>query len=144
MTPARSTDSPRHSSGVGADGAGGNGRPPAWTDDFTDLTHERRRLFAELFGTFLLVVVAAGGAVVGAQSGAPGRSGVVVAPGLLVMAVILAFGKISGAHLNPVVTVAFSLRGDFQWRRVPGYVAAQTLGGVAAALLLRMTFGPFW
>ncbi len=142
MTPARSTDSPRHSSGVGADGAGGNGRPPAWTDDFTDLTHERRRLFAELFGTFLLVLVAAGGAVVGAQSGTPGRSGVVVAPGLLVMAVILALGKISGAHLNPVVTVAFSLRGDFQWRRVPGYVAAQTLGGVAAALLLRMTFGP--
>ncbi len=142
MTPARSSGSPRSTSGARYGGEEGTGGPPAWTDDFTDLTHERRRLFAELFGTFLLVLVAAGGAVVGAQSGTPGKSGVVVAQGLLVMAVILAFGKISGAHLNPVVTVAFALRDDFQWRRVAGYVAAQTLGGVAAALLLRVTFGP--
>ena len=111
-------------------------------EDFSDLTHERRRLFSELFGTLLLVLVAAGGAVVGAQSGTPGKSGVVVAPGLLVMAVILSLGKISGAHLNPVVTLAFALRRDFQWRRVPGYLTAQTVGGLAACLLLRVTFGP--
>lgn len=115
---------------------------PGWMEDFSDLTHERRRLFAELFGTFLLVLVAAGGAVVGAQSGTPGKSGAAVAPGLVVMAVILSLGKISGAHLNPVVTVAFAVRRDFQWRRVPGYLAAQTAGGIAACALLRATFGP--
>lgn len=114
---------------------------PTGMEDFSDLTHEGRRLCAEVFGTFMLVLVAAGGAVVGAHSGTPGRSGTVVAPGLVVMAVILSLGKISGAHLNPVVSLAFALRGDFQWKRVPGYIAAQTVGGVVACLLLRLTFG---
>ena len=116
-------------------------RQPAWGRDFTDLSQEWRRLFGELFGTFLLVLVGAGAAVVDATTGTIGRTAAVVAPGLLVMAVILAMGAVSGAHLNPVVSLAFALRHDFQWRRVPGYVAAQTLGGVLAALLLRATFG---
>jgi aquaporin Z len=64
-----------------------------------------------------------------------------VAPALTVMAVILFMGAVSGAHLNPIVSVAFALRGDFLWRRVPGYISAQLLGALAASLLLRATFG---
>jgi aquaporin Z len=116
-------------------------REPAWARDFTDLSHEWRRLFGELFGTFLLVLVAAGGAVLDAKTGNIGRAASVVAPGLMVMAVILSMGAVSGAHLNPVVSLAFALRRDFQWRRVPGYVLAQLAGAVLACLLLRLTFG---
>jgi aquaporin Z len=52
------------------------------------------------------------------------------------MAVILFMGAVSGAHLNPGVTLAFSLRGDFPWRRVPGYVIVQLLGATLASLVL--------
>ena len=65
----------------------------------------------------------------------------VVAPGLMVMAIILFMGATSGAHLNPAVSIAFAARGDFPWRRVPGYILAQLLGGVLAALSLAALFG---
>lgn len=65
----------------------------------------------------------------------------VTAPALTVLAVILFMGAVSGAHLNPVVSIAFALRGDFGWRRIPGYVVAQLAGAVLAAVLLRVTFG---
>ncbi|MDP9115695.1 MAG: aquaporin [Actinomycetota bacterium] len=117
-------------------------REPAWARDFTDLTHEWRRLFSEMFGTFLLVLVGAGAGVVNARSGHEiGRVAEVVAPGLTVLAIILFMGAVSGAHLNPVVSLAFALRGDFQWRRVPGYLVAQLAGAVLAALVLRASFG---
>jgi aquaporin Z len=64
------------------------------------------------------------------------RTAAVVAPGLMVMGIIMFMGKISGAHLNPAVSVAFSLRGDFPWRRVPGYVVVQLIGATLAALLV--------
>jgi aquaporin Z len=96
----------------------------------------------ELFGIFLLVLVAAGGAVVNAKSlGSVPLDARVVAPGLMVMAVIYFMGTVSGAHLNPAVTFAFALRRDFPWRRVPGYLAAQLLGSGLAAGFLRATFG---
>ena len=65
----------------------------------------------------------------------------VVAPGLMVMAIILFMGNVSGAHLNPVVSIAFAARGDFPWRRVPGYIIAQLTGSVVACLFLFSTFG---
>jgi len=65
----------------------------------------------------------------------------VVAPALMVMAVILFMGAVSGAHLNPAVSFAFALRGDFPWRRVPAYVIAQFAGAAAAALLLWALIG---
>jgi len=100
------------------------------------------RLFSELFGTFLLVLAAAGAGVVNAQSdGAISRAAGVTAPGLMVMAVILFMGAVSGAHLNPGVTLAFSLRGDFPWRRLPGYVVAQLAGASLACLFLAAVFG---
>jgi aquaporin Z len=110
--------------------------------DFHDPRFEGRRLFSELFGTFFLVLVAAGGAVVNAQSGGQIPLAVrVTAPGLMVMAMILFMGAVSGAHFNPVVSVGFALRGDFPWKRVPGYLAAQLIGSILAVLFLRATLG---
>jgi aquaporin Z len=117
-------------------------RAPGWARDFNDLSHEWRRLFSEGFGTFLLVLVGAGAPVVDAAShGQVGRTAAVIAPALTVLAVILFMGAVSGAHLNPIVSIAFALRGDFQWRRVPAYVVAQVVGALAAAAVLRATFG---
>src|SRR3954466_15509764 len=108
-----------------------------WSHDFDDVRLEWRRLFSEFLGTFLLVLVGAGGAVVDAASGGQiGRAAGVAAPGLLVLAVILFMGAVSGAHLNPAVTLAFALRGDFPWKRVPGYIVVQLVGASVAALFL--------
>jgi len=113
-----------------------------WSRTFDDPALEWRRLFSEFLGTFLLVLVGAGGAVVDAVSGGQiGRAAGVTAPGLLVLAVILFMGAVSGAHLNPAVTLSFALRGDFPWRRVPGYIGIQLVGAAAACLLLRIVFG---
>ena len=89
--------------------------------DFQDPHQEWRRLFSELYGTFLLVLVAAGGGMMGeAFPNTITRTAAVVAPGLMVLAIIMFMGKVSGAHLNPAVSVAFSLRGNFPWRRRAG------------------------
>jgi len=109
-------------------------------DDFADPNQEWRRLVSELFGTFLLVLVAAGGGMMGqAFPQTISRTAAVVAPGLMVLGIILFMGKVSGAHLNPAVSIAFSLRGDFPWRRVPGYVVVQLLGATLAAWFLQAT-----
>src|SRR6202051_4622576 len=77
--------------------------------DFLDHTLEWRRIFAETWGTFLLVVVAAGGDVVAARSGGAVTPGMrAVAPGLMVMAIIDFMGAVRGAHLTPAVTFAFA------------------------------------
>jgi aquaporin Z len=86
-------------------------RPEApWARDFLDPANELRRLFSEVLGTFFLVLVAVGAGVVGAASGVPiSRAAAVTAPGLILMAIILSMGKVGGAHLNPVVSLAFAL-----------------------------------
>ena len=105
--------------------------------DFNDPRQEWRRLFSELLGTFFLVLVAAGGGMMGhAFPGTISRTAAVVAPALMVMAIILFMGKVSGAHLNPAVSIAFALRRDFPWRRVPGYIVVQLAGATLAALFL--------
>lgn len=108
--------------------------------EFSNPRLEYRRLFAELLGTFLLVLAAAGGALLHGR-GQISLAAAVVAPGLMVMATILFMGAVSGAHLNPVVSLAFALRGDFPWRRVPGYVLAQLVGATLACLFLLALFG---
>jgi aquaporin Z len=106
--------------------------------DFFDDKYEGRRLFSELLGTFLLVLVAVGGGMVSARFGgnAVPYGAKVVAPGLMVAAIILFMGTVSGAHLNPAVSVAFAARGDFPWKRVPAYIVAQFVGAILATLLL--------
>ena len=64
------------------------------------------------------------------------RTAAVVAPGLMVLGIILFMGKVSGAHLNPAVSLAFAARGDFPWRRVPGYIVVQLVGATFAAWLV--------
>ncbi len=105
--------------------------------DFNDPHQEWRRLFSELLGTFFLVLAAAGGGMMShAFPGVISHTAAVTAPALTVMGIILYMGKVSGAHLNPAVSIAFSLRRDFPWRRVPGYVVAQLAGATIAALVL--------
>lgn len=111
--------------------------------DFEDERLEYRRLFSEAWGTFLLVAVAAGGGVVGAQpyGSALTLATKALAPGMMVMGIIFFMGTISGAHLNPAVTLAFAVRGNFPWKRVPGYIVAQFVGAVLACLVLQWLFG---
>jgi aquaporin Z len=109
-------------------------------DDFDDPKLEYRRLFSELLGTFMLVLVAAGGGILHAK-GQISLTAAVVAPGLMVAAIILFMGAVSGAHLNPAVSLAFAVRGDFPWRRVPGYIVVQLLGATLACLFLLAVFG---
>jgi aquaporin Z len=110
--------------------------------NFDNPALEWRRLFSEILGTFLLVLVGAGGGVVSAVSnGAISRAAAVTAPGLMVLAIILFMGAVSGAHLNPAVSIAFAARGDFPWLRVPGYIIAQLMGSTLAVLLLWALFG---
>ncbi len=109
-------------------------------EDFNDPGLVYRRWFAEALGTFMLVVVAAGGGILHAK-GQISLSAAVVAPGLMVMAIILFMGAVSGAHLNPVVSIAFALRGDFPWKQVPGYIVVQLLGATLASLFLLAVFG---
>ncbi len=108
--------------------------------DFDDPKLEYRRLFSELLGTFFLVLVAAGGGILHGE-GQISLAAAVVAPGLMVMGIILFMGGISGAHLNPGVSLAFAVRGDFPWKRVPGYIIVQLVGATLACLFLLAVFG---
>jgi aquaporin Z len=111
--------------------------------EFDDSRLEYRRLFSEAWGTFLLVLVAAGGGVIGATAfgGDLTLAMKALAPGMMVMGIIFFMGTISGAHLNPAVTLAFAVRGNFPWRRVPGYIVAQVVGAIAAAAFLQAMYG---
>ena len=93
-----------------------------------------------MLGTFALVLVAAGGGLLHAK-GQISLAAAVVAPGLMVTAIILFMGAVSGAHLNPAVSLAIALRGDFPWKRVPGYIIIQLAGATLACLFLRWIFG---
>ncbi|WP_207203794.1 MIP/aquaporin family protein [Actinomyces minihominis] len=110
--------------------------------NFEDPKRGPRRIVAEFVGTFFLVLVAAGGPMMNvAVEGSVERAVATIAPGMMVMAIIMAFGKVSGAHLNPAVSLAFALRGDFPWPRVVPYVVTQILGASAAAYFLTAVLG---
>jgi MIP family channel proteins len=100
-----------------------------------------RRLAAEALGTFALVFFGAGSVMVAAEHGSFGQLGIGLAFGLVIAAMVYALGHISGAHLNPAVTFAFSLSRHFPRRLVAGYWLAQAAGAIAAAFLLRASLG---
>ena len=100
------------------------------------------KLLAEAIGTFALVFAGCGAIVVDQLSGGNiSHTGVSLTFGLVVMVMVHATGHISGAHLNPAVSVAFAVTGRFPWREVPAYIASQIVAALAAAGLLFALFG---
>jgi glycerol uptake facilitator-like aquaporin len=104
---------------------------------------ELRRVTAELLGTAFLLAAVVGSGIVTATDG-PASVQLfqhAVAVGAALGALILAFGPVSGAHFNPVVTLADAVFGGMPWRRVPGYIGAQLLGGVLGVVITATSFG---
>jgi aquaporin NIP len=100
-----------------------------------------RSLAAEAIGTFALVFAGAGAIMVDAKTHQLGHVGVAITFGLVIMAMIYAVGHISGAHFNAAVTFSFALTRHFPWSRAVGYWAAQFVGALAAAAVLRGSLG---
>lgn len=115
------------------EGSAPDGAPPA--------ASPVRRGLAEALGTFALVAVGPGAAMVAARTEAFGHLGVAFAFGLVVTVVVAAGGPLSGAHINPAVTLGLWATGRFPAREVAGYVAAQCAGAVAAAYALGWILG---
>jgi len=99
-----------------------------------------KKLLAEFLGAFGLVFAGTGAIVINDQTGALGHPGIALTFGLIVLAMIYCFGDVSGAHMNPAVTIGFAAAGRSQWREVPGYIGAQVLGALAASGLLKFLF----
>lgn len=101
------------------------------------------RLIIEYVGTFFLVTVAAGSGVINhyAGGGPISRTAAVIAPGAVVMAMIYALGPLSGLHINPAVTLAFTARGVFKVAWVVPYLIVQFAGAISAALFLQGMYG---
>ena len=97
-----------------------------------------KKLFAEFFGTFWLVLGGCGSAVLAAAFPELGIGfvGVSLAFGLTVLTMAYAVGHVSGAHFNPAVSVGMAAAGRMPWGNVPGYVISQVVGGIAGAAIL--------
>jgi aquaporin NIP len=106
------------------------------------MQRDPRRYVAEALGTFALVAIGPGASMVAAKTGAFGHAGVALAFGLAVTLIVAAFGHLSGAHVNPAVTLGFWSVRRFPGREVLPYVVSQCLGAVIAALVLRWLLGP--
>lgn len=99
------------------------------------------KLLSEFLGTFTLVFAGTGAIIINDVSGGViGHAGIALTFGLVVMAMIYTFGDVSGAHLNPAVTLGFAVAGRFEWKAIPGYVLAQIAGALAAGGVLRLLF----
>ncbi len=100
-----------------------------------------RKCSAELIGTFALVFCGTGAIIINQQiNGSVSNEGIAITFGLIVMAMIYALGNISGAHLNPAVTIAFTLAKRFQLKQLLPYVIAQLGGAVLASIVLKYLF----
>ena len=99
-----------------------------------------KKLLAEFLGTFGMVFAGTGAIVVNDQTGALGHAGVALTFGLVVLVMIYSFGDVSGAHLNPAVTIGFAAARRSEWRSVPGYIGAQCAGALAASGVLKFLF----
>lgn len=99
-----------------------------------------KKYLSECIGTFILLFVGTGSVIVNQQTGALGLMGIATVWGLVIIALIYAFGDISGTHINPAVTVAFAVDKRFEWKEVPAYLGSQLLGAFMASGLLRFLF----
>lgn len=100
---------------------------------------------AEIIGTYILVIVGAGTVVAvtltAPEAATANRTAISIAFGLAVMIAVYAFGHVSGAHINPTVTVGLAAVGRFPWRAVPAYLVAQFVGASLAGLTIWAFFG---
>ena len=100
-----------------------------------------KRLISEIIATFALVFCGTGAMVINDFTGGTvTHVGVAITFGLIVMGMIYAFGDISGAHMNPAVTIGFAYAKKFPWKEVPGYVLAQLIGAFLASGILLYLF----
>src|SRR5690349_13147643 len=103
---------------------------------------------AEFFGTMLLIIlgdgVVASVVLKGTKSENAGWLTIVLGWGLAVTLAIYAVGSISGAHLNPAVTIALAWSGSFEWNLVPGYFVSQLLGAFVGGVIVWLHFLPHW
>jgi len=105
----------------------------------------KNRFFAELLGTFILVFAGTGAMVVNEITGGViGHVGVALTFGLVVAAMIYTFGDVSGAHLNPAVSIGFAVAGRFPAADLPAYLSAQMLGALSASGSLKLLFPDSW
>lgn len=99
------------------------------------------KYISELLGTFALVFCGTGAIVINQESGgAVSHVGIAITFGFIVMAMIYTLGDISGAHMNPAVTIAFCIAGRFPFKEVLPYTISQLTGAILASLLLRYLF----
>lgn len=105
-----------------------------------------RTFVAEAIGTFFLVLIGTGvacAAILGQETAGPPYDSLAIALsfGLVLVAIVAGLGQVSGAHVNPAVTLGLAAAGKFPWRYVPGYLIAQLSGGVLAALAVWVAYG---
>jgi len=100
-----------------------------------------KKCVAEFIGTFALVFCGTGAIVIDQEThGAVTHAGIAITFGLIVMCMIYALGNISGAHMNPAVSIAFTVAKKFPLRQLPPYIISQLAGAVAASLVLKLLF----
>jgi aquaporin Z len=100
-----------------------------------------KKILAEYLATFMLLFVGTGVVIVNQQTnGVVGLQGIATVWGFIIIALIYAFGDVSGTHINPAVTIAFAVDKRFAWKDVPSFVAAQFAGAISASLLLKFLF----
>lgn len=102
----------------------------------------------EALGTMILIIfgagIGAGSSLKGSYANNAGWIVTTIAWGLAVTMGVFAVGSISGAHLNPAVTIALAIEGSFAWNEVPGYIFAQLLGAIAGAIIVYLHYLPHW
>jgi len=100
-----------------------------------------RKYVAEIIGTFILVFCGTGAIIIDQESkGGVGHAGIAITFGLVVMALIYTLGNVSGAHLNPAVSIAFTVAKRFPAKYLAPYIISQLCGAILASLTLRLLF----
>lgn len=101
----------------------------------------RSKLIAEILGTYFLVFAGTGAVISnGLSGGVVTHPGIALVFGMVVIAIIYSLGEVSGAHVNPAVTLGFAFAGRFSWREVPWYLLAQSVGAILASWTWKLLF----